>query len=116
MNYETIILEMLSRIQALEEKVQMLSEAVEPSPAEKVTTFDIQQYIERRKRESADRGERYLVLKANEIHKALGLKSRFPMVCNAMRKCMNAGDEVIHETPSGYSSTLEIRYYINNLQ
>lgn len=37
--------------------------------------------------------------------------SRYPMVCNAMRQCMKDGDQVIYETQSGYSSTLEIRYF-----
>ncbi len=114
MNYETIILEMLSRIQSLEQQVEILTEqidSVSPSMANrKVTTLDIQNYIEQLKRDAIENGETYLQIKANEIHRALHLKSRFPMVCNAMRKCMQVGDEVIHETPSGYSSTLEIKY------
>ena len=56
--------------------------------------------------------EKFLVLKANDIHKNLPLKNRTPLVCNAMRQCMKANDEVVHETPSGYLSTLEIKYYL----
>lgn len=34
------------------------------------------------------------------------------MVCNAMEQCMSDEDEIIHDTPSGKSSSREIRYKI----
>lgn len=118
MNYDTIILEMLSRIQALEQQVEQLMSQAGTAPAststEKVSTQDIQNYIEQLKQEAAEGGKAFLQIKANDIHKALRLKSRFPMVCNAMRHCMQSGDVIVHETPSGMSSTLEIRYYFSN--
>ena len=114
MNYDKIILEMLSRIQALEEEVQRLREesAGDNAPA-KTTTADIRAYIEDRRDQAAQAGEAALTLRATEIHGALGLNARYRMVCNAMRQCMRPGDEVLHETPSGFSSSLEIRYHLD---
>lgn len=119
MNYDAIILEMLSRIQELEKQMAALTgqrnnNQTTAKAGEKISTPQIEVYIEQLKRDAAENGEPCLQLRANEIHRALRLKSRFPMVCNAMRKCMRKGDEIVHETPSGYSSTLEIRYYLGD--
>lgn len=123
MNYDTIILELLGRIQKLENDVKLLQQAIGiesnldtaeiPSKA-KTTTKDIRTYIEDQKSAAKANGQTELVLKANDIHKNLQLRSRIPMVCNAMRQCMTDGDVVLHDTASGYSSTLEIRYYLSN--
>lgn len=123
MNYDTIILELLGRIQKLENDVKLLQQTISiesdldtaeiPSKA-KTTTKDIRIYIENQKSMAKSNGQTELVLKANDIHKNLQLRSRIPMVCNAMRQCMADGDVVLHDTASGYSSTLEIRYYLSN--
>lgn len=114
MNYDSIIVEMLSRIQALEEEVKALRAAIGTEEGEdtaaKVTTADIRDHIEARKAAARQDGAESLTLRASEIHGALKLSKRYPMVCNAMRQCMEAGDTVVHETASGYSSSLEIRY------
>lgn len=115
MNYDKIIIEMMSRIQKLEEEVDDLKKQVNTQQGEekeKVTTADIRAYIEVQKSRAAEAGESSLELRASEIHKGMHLKMRFPMVCNAMRQCMSENDEIIHETASGYSSSLEIRYFI----
>lgn len=116
MNYDRIIIEMLSRIQSLEDEIKELRTMIEGNVQEKnegkISTADIRDYIEQLKKQATKEGKCTLELRANEIHKALNLKSRFPMVCNAMRQCMNDGDEVLHETASGYSSSLEIRYIL----
>lgn len=132
MKYDSIILELLARIQALEEAVAALSggraAAAEPGEAEpasaepaatsskrpepKVSTSDVRNYIMEQKREAAARGETELTFKASAIHRELKMKNRIPMVTNAMRQCMAEGDEVLHDTPSGKSSTLEIRFYL----
>lgn len=116
MNYDSIILEMLARIQTLEEKVAALEgEAARPNAApedKKITTGDIRDYIDTLRCEAAERGEDKLLLRAGDVHRALKLTSRMPQVCNAMRQCMRPGDEVLHETKSGYSSTLEILYNV----
>lgn len=118
MNYDTIIVEMLSRIQTLEQQVNRLSDmqeqvGIQQNSENQIGTKDIYNYIKSLKQSSYDEGETFLLLKANNIHRNLKLKNKMPLVCNAMRQCMNAGDKVIHETPSGYSSTLEIKYFLN---
>jgi 2-phospho-L-lactate guanylyltransferase (CobY/MobA/RfbA family) len=123
MNYDTILMEMLSRIQKLEEEVKHLREeqalAVpereNPSSLPKVTTADIRNFIENRKRVAggSGSGEPFLVVRANDIHKAMHLRSRLPMVCNAMRQAMGPEDEILHETASGFSSTFEVRYNLS---
>ena len=118
MNYDTIIVEMLSRIQALEEQVATLSKMQQCEDASqeklKVTTADIRDYIDKQISEAASRNEKSVTFKALNIHNALKLTSRYPMVCNAMRQCMKEGDQIIFETQSGYSSTLAIQYFCDN--
>ena len=122
MNYEKIIVELLSRIQVLEEKVELLMSGRDDaeyskrnpksSGAAKVSTKDIRDYIESRKSEAKSAGEEYIVLRASDIHRINRLKNAMPLVCNAMRQCMREGDIVLHQTPSGYSSSLEIKYFV----
>lgn len=75
-----------------------------------MTTKEICQYIEELKVIAKERGEKELVLVSGNVHKDLGLKNRMPQVCNAMYQCMRSGDKIVHTTPSGYSSTIEIEY------
>ncbi len=113
MDYEKIIVELLSRIQTLEEQVAVLiaqKESSKEKEMEKVTTEDIRQYIKLLKTNAKSQGKTILILTARDIHKELNLKSRFPMVCNAMRDCMNDGDIILFQPPKGNSSTLEIEY------
>lgn len=119
MDYDKIILEMLSRIQNLEEQVKELQKSKDDfdseenskePPVEKITTADIRNFIEQRKNEAKQDGKSSLTLRASEIHCAMGLRKRYPMVCNAMRQCMGPHDTFVHKTASGYSSSLEIQY------
>lgn len=115
MNYEKIIVELLGRIQVLEEQVAILMSEKEQSSEEKtnkVSTENIRLYITELKKSAKDSGEKFIVLKSGDIHKALNLKSSMPQVCNAMRQSIREGDIVLHTTPSGNSSTIEIQYYI----
>lgn len=80
----------------------------------KITTADIRDYIKGLIRSAADEGKASITLTALEIHNGMELSKRYPMVCNAMRQCMSGADRVVHETASGYSSTLEITYYCSN--
>ena len=115
MNYEKIILELLGRIQVLEEQIAMLMNAKTQALEEetnKISTDDIRQYILELKKAAKDAGKSFIVLKSGDIHKELKLKSAMPQVCNAMRQSMNDGDIVLHTTPSGNSSTIEIQYYV----
>ncbi len=120
MDYDRIILELLDRIKKLEGQVAELNERLDGTPAakaddpmpaaKKVTTADIRAYIGALKRAAGDMGDPTLVLRAWDVHQALHLRNRLPMVCNAMRQCMGENDRVLYETKSGYSSSLEIEY------
>lgn len=111
MDYEKIILELLGRIQVLEEKVDALTN---DKKEEKLitTTADICAYIKQLKEIATLQGKTKLVLISRDIHRDLNLKSRFPMVCNAMRQCMNENDRILFQPPKGNSSTLEIEYQL----
>ena len=115
MNCEKIIIELLGRIQDLEEKVAILMHDKEQSMKQetnKISTDDIRKYITEMKKNAKLSGEKVIILKSGDIHKALNLKSRMPQVCNAMRQSMNESDVVLHTTPSGNSSTIEIQYHV----
>ena len=112
MNYDKIILELLDRIKVLEEQVATLMEKEQAPKASpnKVSTGDIRNYIEECKSLAKSRGAKTLALVSGNVHRDLGLKSAMPMVCNAMRQCMELGDVILHTTPKGNSSTIEIQY------
>ena len=113
MNYEKIIVELLGRIQVLEEQVSALMaerEGTEVSKVFKVTTDDVRAYIMEQKRLSKEMGKTVLVLRAGDIHNDLGLKQRHPMVCNAMRSCMSSEDVILYQPPKGNGPTLRIEY------
>mgnify|MGYP006874790969 CR=1 FL=1 len=99
MNYEKIIVELLGRIQVLEEQVAMLMQEknqTSEQEANKITTDDIRQHILELKTTAKDSGKKFIILKSGDIHKALKLKSAMPQVCNAMRQSMNEGDIVLY--------------------
>ena len=113
MEYEKIILELLSRIQKLEEQVAILMDqqrTEKESAEEKMTTNDIRNYIQEQKRIAKAAGKSILVLKSGDIHNDLGLKQRHPQVCNAMRHCMNSEDVILYQPPKGNGTTLQIQY------
>ena len=123
MNYEKVIVELLLRIQTLEEKVDLLmknqSQESASTPHDgavanvvKLKTKDVREYIDAQKDEARTKGETFIVLRASDIHRISKLRNRMPIVCNAMRQCMGENDEVLHQTPSGYSSSLEIKYFL----
>ena len=110
MDYEKIILELLGRIQILEEKVGILEIKNHEEERAIITTKDICKYIKELKILAKAEGKNSIILISRDIHKQLELKSRFPMVCNAMRQCMEENDNIIFQPPKGNSSTLEIEY------
>lgn len=134
MNYDVIIVELLTQIQVLEKRINRMEKRliqegvfdegdafdedvyasnikVETALTPKMTTNAIEQYISKKISDARKKGEESIIIIAREIHNELGLKKSYPMVCNAMRKCMTQRDVVVHTTESGYSSTLEIKYY-----
>jgi len=116
MEYEKIILDLLVRVKTLEEQVAQLSVDRNVNTKKQAGTVEIKQYILEQKHRAQEHGLSCLNLRANDIHKAMGLKSRMPAVCNAMKQSMEPGDVVLHETASGFSSTYEIRYHISGQQ
>ena len=113
MDYEKIIVELLSRIQTLEEQVAtLITDREKPKNKEdiKMTTNDIREYIKTLKFNAKSAGKNNLILTARDVHGELNLKSRYPMVCNAMRDCMNDSDTILFQPPKGNSSTLQIEY------
>lgn len=113
MNYESIIIEMLSRIKVLEEQVAKLTAESEKRKEETdMSIREISDYIEMLKSNARVAGKKVLVLKSGDIHKDLNLNRRMPSVCRAMYYCQKEGDVVLHTTPSGFSSTIEIEYQL----
>ena len=136
MNYDTVIVEMLAKIQILEKRInrmekRLIQEGVfddtdafdtdwdveintqeQPSSKQKkITTSAIRLYITGLIENAEKAGKNSITIVARDIHNDLHLERSYPMVCNAMRQCMKDGDVVVHTTESGYSSTLEIKYY-----
>jgi len=81
--------------------------------AKPVSSSDIRSYIKGKKQEGKAKNEPYIDLVSGEIHNTLGMKNRRPQVCNVMYQSMGPNDEILHTTPSGYSSTIKIRYYLD---
>ena len=115
MNYEKIIIELLGRIQVLEEQMASLTEKItvtEKKEISKTTTDDIRKYIQTLKANAKVSGKDTIILRSGDIHKDMGLKNALPQVCNAMRQSMQKTDIILHTTPSGNSSTIEIAYKV----
>ena len=113
MEYEKIILDLIMRVDALEEEVAKLKNSAIDKNSKQPGTQQITEYIYSLFNQEKEKGNSYIVIKANDIHKQLKLTSRMPAVCNVMKRCMRLGDEVLHETPSGFSSTFEVKYYLD---
>lgn len=74
------------------------------------TTTGIEKYIRSKKSEAVQLGKKEIIILASELVKEIELKQRFPMICQAMRNCMQINDEILHQTPSGNSSTFKVKY------
>ena len=78
----------------------------------KASAEQVCKYILSLKNEALTKGNNIIILRSGNIHKELGLINRMPSVCGAMRKMMKEGDIILHQTPSGNSSTLLIQYHL----
>lgn len=105
MEKSALILEMFERIKKLEEQMEILMNERSPK---KITTNDIKKYILKKIEESEDD----VTIVSGEIHKELPLKNSMPMVCNAMYAIMREEDQILESSPSGFSSTLKIKYRV----
>ena len=110
MEYEKIILELMERVAKLEERVDVLENPQKLKPSRGTYTEMVVNYIEKTIQKAKENGLTNITLTSGGIQKDVGLKNRLPLVCNAMRKCMNEKSEIIYETPSGQSSTLAIKW------
>jgi hypothetical protein len=102
-----------------ERRIRVKSTAKDAGIAEKTglqrkTADDVRQYIEKLLQEAKLQGKDYIDLVSGDIHKQMGMRNSMPQVCNIMYKKMMPGDEILHTTPSGKSSTIKIRYDLTN--
>lgn len=74
----------------------------------------MRKYIEKLLQEAKLRGEDYIDLVSGDIHKQMSMKDRMPQICRIMYEKIMPGDEILHTTPSGKSSTIKIRYDLRN--
>ena len=79
---------------------------------QQLRTVDIVRYIHQRLAQHQAEGETSCTLISGEIHKSMGLNNKMPSVCNAMYQAMGPKDVVLHTTPSGKSSTIQICYQL----
>ena len=77
-----------------------------------MTINEICEHITELKTNAKKAGKCKIFLISGDLHKELGLKNRMPSVCRAMYRCMHDSDVILKETPSGFSSTIEIEYNI----
>ena len=75
-------------------------------------TIDIINYLMEKMKKAKESGVDYIKIKSGIIHKELGLVSRMPMVCGAMRKLMKPNDIIHYQPPKGNGATLEIEYFL----
>lgn len=73
---------------------------------------EVKKFIQNKINKAKENSSEYIELTSGDIHSELGYKNRMPSVCNSMYKMMNNNDEIIRTTPSGFSSTITIRYYL----
>lgn len=118
MNYERIILELLERIQILEEKVAILEQdndcTITPNNSSQKQSLvsRAKDYIISQKQLAKQKGLSEITLLCNDIQKALGVINRTPSICSAMYDCMSKNDEIIYAPDSGKSTAVKIKYYI----
>ncbi|MCH5180242.1 MAG: hypothetical protein J1F32_03390 [Erysipelotrichales bacterium] len=115
MEYQRVILELMERVAELEERVTFLENIgvdmkKKAKPIRGTYTSEVIDYIKNSIESAKKKGMNSITLISGNVQKNVGLKNRLPLVCNAMRKCMDEKSEIIFETPSGQSSTLTIKW------
>jgi len=78
----------------------------------KSLTQDVRDYIHTLFDKERSFGRKTTTLVSGDIHKDMGWSNRMTIVCQAMYSIMQSNDVVLHTTPSGKSSTIEIEYYL----
>jgi hypothetical protein len=96
-----------------ENKCKVQSSAVRHDNAVNSTkTSDIVIYLQDKMKGAKVSGATSIKIKSGNIHKELGLVSRMPMVCQAMRKLIKDIDIIHYRPPKGNGATLEIEYQL----
>ena len=75
-----------------------------------MTVNEICKHITKLKRNTKMTGKSKIIMISGDLHRELGLKNRMPSICRAMYRSMHENDMILNETPSGFSSTIEIEY------
>lgn len=125
MEYEKLLLDLLQKVSILEEKVASLEKLINEDnidsksitkPEHGSYTSMVKEYIKKQIYKAKENGLDSITLVSGEIQKAVGLKNRLPLICNAMRSVMKELNEfesiVVYESPSGLSSTLEVKWIL----
>ena len=62
-------------------------------------------------------GRVYVEVVSGDLHRAVGgypgKNHVMPTCCNAMRKAMGHGDQILCAPPKGNGATLKVRYYVS---
>jgi hypothetical protein len=124
MNYDRVIIELLDRVAKLEDDIRKLKG--ETDTATVTLNTDISKYGEKTKsytqgvidylealiKKAKEDGKEHLDVVSYDLQKAVGLKNRIPLICNAMRKVMRDYEfEILADTPSQNSSTFKVRFF-----
>jgi len=124
MNYDRVIVELLDRVAKLEDEVRKLKG--ETDTVTVTLNTDISKYGEKTKsytqgvidylealiKKAKEDGKEHLDVVSYDLQKAVGLKNRIPLICNAMRKVMRDYEfEILADTPSQNSSTFKVRFF-----
>jgi hypothetical protein len=77
-------------------------------------TEEVREYVRSILHKAKEEGKEHTDLRSGDIHKQMKLQDRMPPVCNAMISLGVFRHEIIHDTPSGKSSTKVVRYYLRD--
>jgi hypothetical protein len=122
MNYDRVIVELLDRLAKLEDEVRKLKgendgvtlnlDISKYGEKPKSYTQGVIDYLEALINKAKEDDKEYIDVISYDLQKAVGLKNRIPLICNAMRKVMrNYTYEILADTPSQNSSTFKVRFF-----
>lgn len=124
MNYDRVIVELLDRVLKLEDEVRKLKGDTDTANVTlntdiskygaktKSYTQGVIDYLEALIKKAKEDGKEHLDVVSYDLQKAVGLKNRIPLICNAMRKVMRDYEfEILADTPSQNSSTFKVRFF-----
>ena len=77
-----------------------------------LTTEDFQRALQARFQNADSIGDRWLVVRAGDLHQEVGASNRMPMCCGAMVAAMLPGDTIMESPPSGQGASLTIFYWL----